>query len=209
VARVARGEAGVLTLGYTATASHRLLPELVPRFRKRHPDVQLELLELPSAQQPDALAAGRIQLGLVCAPIAAPGLVETPLVHEKLVVALPRRHALSTRRRLKPRDLDGQACVGVRPDLEPSWAEASQRALHQAGCAPRLVQETDTKIALLGLVAAGLGLALVSESMAVLERRGVVFRPLDGLALSLPLAALTPPTLSPRAAAFLGVSFGP
>jgi DNA-binding transcriptional LysR family regulator len=99
--------------------------------------------------------------------------------------------------------LDGQAYVGVRLDVEPAWAEVSVRALKLAGCVPQLVQETDTKISLVGLIAAGLGLSVVSKSMAALERRGVVFRPLLGLSLRLVLSALTPPSPTPRAAAFL------
>lgn len=205
VARVARGEAGSLTLGYAATASHRVLPEIVPKFRKQHPELRLELLELRSALQPQALAEGRIELGLVCAPVATPGLVETPLIGEKLIVALPRLHPLAAKKQLRPHDLDGQAYVGVRPDVEPAWAEASVRALKLAGCVPQLVQETDTKISLVGLIAAGLGLSVVSESMASLERRGVVFRPLMGLKLTLVLSALTPPSPTPRAAAFLAL----
>jgi DNA-binding transcriptional LysR family regulator len=203
VARVARGEGGVFSLGYTATASHHLLPAVVPAFRKRHPGLRLELLELRSARQPEAILEGRIELGLVCAPVPAPGLVEIPLVRERLVVALPRRHPLAARRRLRPRDLDGRPYVGVRPDIEPAWAQAAARALKLAGCVPQLVQETDTKVSLIGLVAAGLGLSVVSESMSTLERRGVVFRPLVGLDLVLVLSALTPQSPTPRAAAFL------
>ena len=206
VGRVGRGEAGVLTLGYTATASHQLLPKVVPQFHQRYPDVRLELVELRSALQPAAILEGRIELGLVCAPVPAPALVETPLVRERLVVVLPKRHRLAARRSLKPSDLDGQAYIGVRPEIEPAWAEASAHALRLAGCVPRLVQETDTKISLLGLVAAGLGLSVVSESMALLERRGVVFRSLAGLSLELTLSALAPPLPTPRAAAFLELS---
>lgn len=201
VARVARGEAGVLTIGYTATASHRVLPEVVPAFRHRHADLRLELVEMRSALQPPAIAEGRIELGLVCAPVGAAGLVETPLVREKLVAVLPAKHPLAARRRLRPSDLDGAAYVGVRPDVEPAWAEASARALKRAGCVPRLVQETDSKVSLVGLVAAGLGVSVVSESMTVLEREGVVYRPLDGLGLELTLSVLLPPTPSPRAGA--------
>ena len=203
VARVASGQSGVLTLGYTATASHRLLPELVPQFREHHPQVRLELLEMPSAQQPEAIAEGRIELGLVCAPLAAPGLVELPLVRERLLVVLPQGHSLAARRTVRPRDLDQQAYVGVRPDIEPAWAEAAFRALKRAGAVPRLVQETDTKVSLLGLVAAGLGLSVVSESMSDLTRKGVVFRPLSGLSLRLTLAVLTPTATPARASAFV------
>ena len=138
----------------------------------------------------------------MCAPDAAPGLVELSLVRERLIVVMPARHRLAARRTLHPRDLDQQPYVGVRPDIEPAWAQAAFRALKLAGAVPRLVQETDTKLSLLGLVAAGLGLSVVSESMGELTRKGVVIRPLSGLSLRLSLALLTPPAATPRAAAF-------
>lgn len=203
VQRVARGERGVLTIGYAATATHQVLPRLVPRFAAAHPDLRLELMELPSPAQAPALREERIELGLACVPVDAPDLVETPLVHERLFVALPRRHPLARRALVPARSLDGVPMVGIRADIEPSWAQASMRALRAAGAVPELVQETDTKIALLGLVAAGLGVSVVSESTVELGRRGVVYRPLAGLHLHLTLAALTPPAPTPRAAAFL------
>jgi DNA-binding transcriptional LysR family regulator len=208
VTGVARGQSGVLTIGYTATASHRLLPELLPKLRKQNPELRLELLEMRSAAQPEALAEGRIGLGLICGPVAAPGLLETPLLRERLLVVLPQSHPLAARKSLKPRDLDGEAYVGVRRDIEPAWADAATHALKLAGCVPTLVQETDTKISLLGLVAAGLGFSVVSESLAVLARRGVVLRPLSGLSLRLTLSALTSAPPSPRAVAFLSLARG-
>jgi len=206
VQRVARGERGVLTIGYAATATHRVLPRLVPRFVAAHPGLRLELMELASPAQPAALRERRIEIGLACVPVDAHDLVETPLADERLVVALPRRHPLARRAVVPARSLDGVPMVGVRADIEPSRAHASMRALRAAGAVPELVQETDTKIALLGLVAAGLGMSVLSESTVELGRRGVVYRPLSGLALRLTLAALTPPTPTPRAAAFLDIA---
>jgi DNA-binding transcriptional LysR family regulator len=168
-------------------------------------------MEIATPLQPSALRERRVELGLCCAPVEAEGtaraelrdLVEVPLVRERLVVALPGGHALARRKVVRARDLDGEPMVGIRPDIEPSWARASMRALHAAGAAPQLVQETDTKVALLGLVAAGLGLSPVSESMMQLGRRGVVFRPLSGVTLRLTLSLLVPTTPTPRALAFL------
>lgn len=208
VQRIARGEAGVLAIGYSATATHAVLPRVVPAFRAAHRGVRLELREMRSALQPEALRDRRIDLGLACAPVDAnPHEIDSiPLVREALVVVLPRAHPLARRPALRPKDIDGAPYVGVRPDIEPAWAGASIRALRAAGVSFDVVQETDTKIALLGLVAAGLGISVVSESMAMLARRGVVFRPLRGIALRLELAALVTRTPSPAAAAFLALS---
>jgi hypothetical protein len=98
--------------------------------------------------------------------------------------------------------------VGVRPDVEPGWALAATRALHAAGVRLHVVQETDTKVAMLGLIAAGVGLSVVSESMRELGRRGVAFRRLHGIRLRLVLAALMPREPTARARAFVARAQG-
>jgi DNA-binding transcriptional LysR family regulator len=206
VQRVQSGEGGVLSVAYTAAATHRLLPRVVPLLRARLPQVRLELRELRSADQAQAIREGRIELGLVCAPVDALDLALHPLVRERLVVALPAKHPLARRQILSVADLDGLPYVGVRPDVEPGWALGATRALHAAGVRLEVVQETDSKVAMLGLIAAGLGLSVVSESMRELGRRGVVFRPLRGISLRLLLAAITPREPTPRALAFLALA---
>jgi len=208
VERVASGEGGVLAVGYTAAATHRLLPRVVPLLQARLPRVRLELRELRSAEQAEAIRERRIEVGIVCAPVDALDLTLHPLVQERLAVALPARHPLARRKVVSAAALDGQPYVGVRPDVEPGWALAATRALHAAGVRVEIAQETDTKVAMLGLIAAGVGLSVVSESMRELGRRGVVFRPLRGIDLRLVLAALTPREPTPRAQAFLTLARG-
>jgi DNA-binding transcriptional LysR family regulator len=157
VQRVARGESGVLAVGYAAAATHEISARVVPRFRAARPQVRLELSEMRSVAPPDALREGRIELGLACVPIDAPDLVQHALVRERLVVALPQKHPLAKEDSVAVRALDREPYVGVRPDVEPGWAGASMRALRRAGVLREPVQETDSKIALIGLVAAGLG----------------------------------------------------
>jgi DNA-binding transcriptional LysR family regulator len=197
--RIARGEAGVLTVGYTSTATYEVLPPLLHAFRKRSPDVQLELVEMRSRLQPDGLRSGRIEVGFACGPLDEQGIDEYVLAKEPFVAALPRRHPLAARKRLRLRDLDGAPFVLVRPDIEPAWADACTRSLVRAGIQVTVVQETDTKIALLGLVAAGLGVSLVSASMKRLGRDGVVFRDIEGWSLRVPLVGLLGPSPSARA----------
>jgi DNA-binding transcriptional LysR family regulator len=203
VQRTAAGESGALALGYTPTATYEVLPAVLPLFRQRRPDVLFELTEMRSAQVPGALRSGRVEIGIVCAPVDAQGLEERALVREGLLVALPRLHPLARKSSVSVKELSGQPVVLVSRDIEPGWADASVRALEAAGVQPRVVQETDSKIGLLGLVAAGLGLALVSESMATWRRTGVRYRPLRGLPLRLTLSVLSTTCPSPRAQAFL------
>jgi DNA-binding transcriptional LysR family regulator len=205
VQRLARGETGLLTIGYAAAATHQILPRVVPAFRAARPDVRLGLEELRSREQPAALRDGRVEIGLACTPVDAPDLSEHALVHERPIVVLPARHPLARQKVVPVAALHGQPYIGIRGDLEPAWAQASLRALTRLGVQLEPVQETDTKIALLGLVAAGLGLSVVSQSMQELGRRGVVYRPLSGLALRLTLSVLTSRAPTARPAAFVAL----
>lgn len=205
VRRIAQGESGVLAIGYTPTATYEVLPRLLQRFRRASPEVRLELLELRSQHQPEALRSGRIEVGLACGPLHEPGLIEHPLAEDRFIAALPRGHALARKKRLRLGDLAAAPVVAVRPDIEPVWAEACAEALRRARVTVDIVQETDSKVALLGLVAAGVGAAFVSASMRRLGRHGVVYREVLELRVRVPVTGLLGPAPSPRARALLGV----
>jgi DNA-binding transcriptional LysR family regulator len=197
--RIGRGESGVLAIGYTPTATYEVLPPLIREFRRDAPDIRLELVEMRSALQPEALRAGRIEVGFACGPVEGPGARTHVLRSERFVAALPRSHRLARASVLRVRDLDGQPFIAVDPNVEPAWAVACAAALRQARVRVEVVQETDTKVALLGLVASGLGIAIVSASMRQLSRPGVVFRDIQGFDVRVPLVGLIPHGASARA----------
>src|SRR5580692_4465002 len=88
---LARGEAGVLSLAFVSTADYGLLPSLLRDFGARHPRVRLELTEATSDVQVDELVAGRIDAGLVIAPLPsrhATQLSWLPIAREPLVIAM-------------------------------------------------------------------------------------------------------------------------
>ncbi|UJR86616.1 LysR family substrate-binding domain-containing protein [Sandaracinus amylolyticus] len=158
--------------------------------------------ELRSPDQPDAIREGRVELGIACLPVEGE-LESRVLATESLVVALPSRHRLAKKARVEVAELRDERFVIVRPDVEPAWAGAVSRALAKHGVGGAIAQETDTKIAMLGLVAAGLGVSVVSSSMRVLERRGVVMRPVIGVGVRLRIGVIARRERSARAQAFV------
>jgi DNA-binding transcriptional LysR family regulator len=206
VLRIARGEGGVLSIGYTPTATYEVLPRLLHQYRKAFPGVRLELVELRSGLQGDALRSGRIEVGLACGPALEEDLGEYPLTQDYFVAALPQRHPLAAKKALQLRQLGEEPFVAVRPDVEPAWARACAEALRRARVRLEVVQETDSKVALIGLVAAGVGAALVTASMRRLGRHGVVYRNIVDLQLRVPLVGLVGPRPSARALAFLSIA---
>ncbi|HVK77486.1 MAG TPA: LysR substrate-binding domain-containing protein [Kofleriaceae bacterium] len=205
-ASVARGEQGVVTVGYTTTAAYQLLPRLLQQLRVHHPRIALRLEELASPAQPAALEDRRIDLGLACLPIATRGTVALPLIHEQMTLAIPHDHPLARRAAIGLADLRGVAQVGLRDSTEPGWAQACAGELARARVAAPVVAEADTKLALLGLVAAGLGVAVISSSLATLGRPGVVFRPIADSQVPLVLGAVHRPQPSELVRAVLDVA---
>ena len=87
--RVAAGEEGRLRVGFVASAALDLVPSIVLAFRKRHPHVRLELLNIRTTAQMAALEERSIDVGYLRLPASGKGLSITPIHRERLVVVLP------------------------------------------------------------------------------------------------------------------------
>jgi DNA-binding transcriptional LysR family regulator len=177
VKRVPAGDLGTVVVGFTAASAHAVLPRLLERTREQLPDVKLELREMVSAAQVDALMAGEIDLGMARPPLKRPGIVSRPLLHEQLVAALPAAHPLvGQSRQLTLNDLDGQDVVMYSPVQARYFNELLISTFTIAGATPRYVQFVTQVHTMLVLVRSGLGIALVPASAATLHPEGVVFR---------------------------------
>jgi len=188
--RVARGESGALAVGFVASATYALLPALYRRFHERYGDVALTLAEMSTAEQVEALRAGRIQLGLARPPVGDETLALEPLADEPLVVALPARHRLAPRRALALRTLAAEPFVLFPSHPRPGWIDVVQGACRGAGFRPAVAQEVLELSTAVTLVAAGIGVTLVPASAQALRLPGVVYRPLRPPAPTTRLLAL-------------------
>lgn len=182
--RLARGEAGSLSLAFVSTADYGLLPSLLRAFGARYPQVRLQLAEATSDVQIDELVAGRIDAGLVIPPVPpchAAGLSYLPVVREPLVVAMPAGASDA------PEDAPVQlAEVAALPlvifprRLAPGFYDIITGCYGAAGETPHIGQEAIQMQTIVSLVSAGMGVALVPQSLRNLRRTGVVYRPLAG-----------------------------
>ena len=93
--RVARGEVGPVTLGFTPGSSYAFVPRLVAAAMEEMPDVDLVLREMDSAHQMEALAAGRLDAGAVRLPVDRRGMELACVMREQMLLAVPEGHALA------------------------------------------------------------------------------------------------------------------
>jgi len=99
--RAAAGLTGRLTVAFGSSTAYALLPSLVHSFRALYPDVELVLRSMPVIKQIEALRAGEIDVGVLRLPVYDE-LISTQFVHrESLIVALPSKHTLAHRRRIR------------------------------------------------------------------------------------------------------------
>jgi len=175
--RVARGELGSIAIGGTAAASYSLVPRLLAFTASQLPGIDVVLREMVTAEQMEALAAGRLDLGLVRQPFD-PRVVEAVCIQrERLLLAVPRGHALATGREPAIADLDRQPLIMWSPVEARYFYDLVIGLCAAAGVAPAHVQYITQTHTMLALVGAGLGLALVPEAARSLHFDRVVLRP--------------------------------
>lgn len=177
--RTAGGQAGTVTIGFTAVSGYDYLPRLIAGFRKAAPDIDLILREMVSAEQIEALASGRIDLGLIRPPFSRIELHSRCVVREPLLLAAPAGHRLAKASSVSLADLDQQPLVTYSPYEARYFYDLLATIFTKAGIAPRYVQHISQIHSILGLVKAGLGLALVPQAATNLRFRGVVLRPIE------------------------------
>jgi DNA-binding transcriptional LysR family regulator len=176
-----RGEIGLLHIGATSSLPFTdLLPKVLSAYRKMFPDVQLVLRELNTKQQLDALHAGDIDLGFVRLPVRIlPSRIAVQTVRTEPVVAvLPKGHRLAAARRLDLRLLAEETFIMYPYELGGGLHDLLIRLFNEAGFVPRVQQEATTVPTAVSLAAAGLGIALVPQSIRAVQIPGVVYKPL-------------------------------
>ncbi|EAR51962.1 Transcriptional regulator, LysR family protein [Oceanicola granulosus HTCC2516] len=175
---VAEGRTGRVRVAYMAFAATELMPRTVSRFGARHPDIALELQYMRTQGQKLALANDEIDVGFMIGPYDNSECRTELLASDLLYAVMPRGHPLLRQHQLHPVDLAGQPLI--LGDMA-QWGEFRYRLedlFSQVGMPlqPRL--EASNTLALIGLVAAGLGVTIYPESLIGFLGRNVETRPI-------------------------------
>ena len=177
--RAATGAVGHLALGFISAVDYSILPGLLRAYREAYPGVTLDLRELTSDVQHGELRDLRIDAGMLLEPVDDPTLATLPLLREPLVAAMSAADPLARR---------GGAialhALAARPFI--MFPRHNATGLHDtifdfcrtANFTPRVEQEAVQLQTIVSLVSAGLGVALVPESLTDMRRAGVVYRKL-------------------------------
>lgn len=182
--RAADGESGRLALAFVSTADYSVLPHFLHEFRVAYPAVHFELREATSDRQLDELARGTIDVGLLIAPLPERMKAEldyAPVLAEPLMLAAPQGSAALAAEGPLPLQAVADMPLIVFPRrIAPAFHDAILGCYRAAGIAPSIGQEAIQMQTIVGLVSAGMGIALVPQSVSNLKRPGVEYRSLAG-----------------------------
>jgi LysR family transcriptional regulator, benzoate and cis,cis-muconate-responsive activator of ben and cat genes len=198
VVRMAAGEIGHLRIGFVASATLELVPAIALAFRKQYPRVSLELKNMPTVQQLEALRAGAIDAGFVRMPLTAQDL-SVDLVHrEPFAIVLSKSHPLARKKDLSVRDLAQEPFIAYGRKWAPAYYDNWTEICRRAGFTPTVIQETAEMATALALVAAGLGVAILPQGITNRSRRVLKIKVLNRekihseIGLAIPHANRTP-----------------
>jgi DNA-binding transcriptional LysR family regulator len=176
----AREESRKLVVAVSPETDWRFLGRVLRLFREKAPSVEVSFQNLTPEAQVESLKQGAIDIGFVGLPIEAEGIVSEETSRERLVVALPAKHPMARSGRIPLRELSGEAYTLWPRHLSPGRYDQLLSIFRGAGFEQPIPMEgglpsTET---VLGMVSAGLTIALVDPAIKHRAPAGVVFRPI-------------------------------
>jgi len=206
--RIGRGEVGWIGIGYVGSAMNLLLPPVLRRFHAEHPGVEVLLYELLPFEQPAALLDRRVHVGFVRPGIDHADLIEESLYEEPVSIALPSGHRWAGRAEIAITELIDEPIVlyggRMTRGIDSSFLLSLFRT---AGFEPKVAVQSQYAESALGLVAAGMGLAVTVAGFGHVPRAGVRFVPVASPSPSIPMkVAYRAIERSPVVLAFLKIT---
>jgi DNA-binding transcriptional LysR family regulator len=177
--RISRGEIGELAIGYMSALSHDFLGKALEVWRLTSPGIVVDCIEMDSVAQERALLEGRISVGILV-PSDRPVL---ELLHVRILVkylmslALPKSHPQASKDEIPLSLLKEESFIGLNR-MYPNYGDWLLKVCRRVGFKPRIVKEADGAASALAFVAAGFGVAVVSEPLQKIPAKNVIFRKL-------------------------------
>jgi DNA-binding transcriptional LysR family regulator len=177
--RISRGEIGGMAIGYISALTHDFLGKALEVWRLNSPEIVVDCIEMDSVAQEKALLEGRISVGILV-PSDRPVLELLQvrvLIKYPVRLALPKSHPYAEKPEIPLSLLKEEAFIGLNR-MYPNYGDWLLKVCQRVGFKPRIVKEADGAASALAFVAAGFGVAVVSEPLQKIPAKDVIFRDL-------------------------------
>jgi DNA-binding transcriptional LysR family regulator len=172
---------GRVRLASFATAGSTFVPHAIATFHEQHPEVEILLRESDPEESVPALKAGQLDIAILFEPHGAGDMSDLEQVHlleDPMSVVLPEDHPLASKAKVRLKDLSDESWVQTTSSCPCGVIVADQ--CRAAGFEPRVAFESDDYLTVQGLVAAGVGVAMIPSLGLAAYRPDVAIRPLIG-----------------------------
>lgn len=166
VREAAFGARPKLAIGFTPAACYMLLPRLTRRFRDIAPHVRVDLHELMTLPQLSMLNRQELDIALIRPSVSLAQYERNLVEQDQMVVAVPASHPLARKKRVSLRDLDQVNYIDHDALRAKYHHELTWRALRMHNVEPAVVLVTTEPQAMLAMVRAGVGCAIVASSVS-------------------------------------------
>jgi DNA-binding transcriptional LysR family regulator len=177
--RISRGEIGELAIGYMSALTHDFLGKALEIWRLTSPGIVVDCIEMDTLTQESALLEGRISVGILV-PSDRPILELLQvrlLIKYPVSLALPKSHPHADKEQIPLSLLKEEQFIGLNR-MYPNYGDWLLKVCRRVGFKPKIVKEADGAASALAFVAAGFGVAVVSEPLQKIPAKDVVFRDL-------------------------------
>jgi DNA-binding transcriptional LysR family regulator len=179
VHRASRGEIGTLRVSLAPAMAYGVVPLILRQLRAKLPMISLQLSELITPLQEKALLDRRLDVGFCYGRLQSDNLVAECIHRERLILAVPDHHPLASQAEVELSQLKGEQFITIPRATSPGLYDSIFQICYKAGLSLKVAQETNQFQTAIGLVCAGMGVALVPESMVALRRKGVNYLRID------------------------------
>jgi LysR family cyn operon transcriptional activator len=177
----------VLRLGTSDTTALYFLPPVLRRFLKHSPDTRLVMVNRSSDAIADQVARMELDLGIVTLPLAHPALEEQVLFEQRLVLVTPRKHPLTTKRRIRLNDLAEEPLLLLHAQMRTGRLLREYFAAE--GFTPNVLLDSGSFEVIKRYVAEGIGVSFLPEAVVTPEDKHLQAIPMPGLP-TVPIGAI-------------------
>jgi len=173
--QIAEEVSRTLRIGFGSSMIYRGLIEFMSQFSEAHPQINLELHELNSAQQISALQSNDIDVGFIHRAPLPEGVRSKTMVDESFVGCVSRNHRFASRKLISIEELAGEAIIIFSRDNAAYYHDHIVELLRAAKVEPRLTHQVRHWLTVLALVANDQGVSLVPKSLSTSDFPNVSF----------------------------------
>lgn len=184
VQRIAASASGLVRVGFTPAMLFRGLPEVIANMKTHYPGIDIQLTERNSAQQVDAVAEEKLDIGFIHSMPLPKGVESLVLADESFLCCLPAHHPLAGQRTIAIQALANEPIIIFGRELAPHYYDRIISLFHHEDVDPYICHEVSHWLTILALVANAMGVALVPQSLAKAGFTNVRFLPLEDVTTS-------------------------